>query len=236
MFEPIIDAIKKSVSVEKIQLGELTYLSSTVCLPPPLQFQGLPAVSLEAIVAAVLGDETLGGCLISIESPTEVKLYNSPDAYGRRQCLVKAIAPQTDNKGLFNSFWGGEYFRIWLMTNFVQTDEMKALLAAIAGVQSESVRDEDDDGISQSVAVRSGVKVTRATLNPFQRLTPYRTFLDIEQPTSTFLFRMKDDAKEGVRFALHDAEGQLWQASAIARIKAYFEDNIPEDVRPLILG
>lgn len=52
-------------------------------------------------------------------------------------------------------------------------------------------------------------------------LAPYRTFPEIEQPLSKFIFRMKND--RGPEAALFEADGKAWRNKAIRDIKEYLE-------------
>ncbi len=52
----------------------------------------------------------------------------------------------------------------------------------------------DDNGITQTVQVRKGVSfVENKAVRPIVTLAPYRTFQEVEQPESEFVFRVYDD-------------------------------------------
>ena len=53
------------------------------------------------------------------------------------------------------------------------------------------------------------------------RLRPYRTFAEIEQPESEYVFRIMDDG-QGPSFKLVEADGGLWKSAAMMKIKEYF--------------
>ena len=57
-------------------------------------------------------------------------------------------------------------------------------------------------------------------------LCPYRTFLEVEQPESQFVFRIKDEG--GVQFKLVEAEGGMWKNEAMHLIKNYFLSELKE--------
>lgn len=54
-------------------------------------------------------------------------------------------------------------------------------------------------------------------------LVPYRTFQEVEQPTSTFVFRISEQGGTPV-FKLIEAEGGLWEWTAINNLKEYIND------------
>ena len=59
--------------------------------------------------------------------------------------------------------------------------------------------------------------------NPVE-LIPYRTFMEIKQPISKFVFRIED---KGVpNFKIVEAEGGIWRNTAIEGIKQYFQEEL----------
>ena len=71
--------------------------------------------------------------------------------------------------------------------------------------------------IKQGIASKADVLVP----NPVT-LIPYRTFLEVTQPESQFVFRIKDSGGQPV-FKIVEAEGGLWRNAAMQSIKEYFE-------------
>lgn len=59
-------------------------------------------------------------------------------------------------------------------------------------------------------------------------LVPYRTFLEVKQPPSEFVFRIRDDRGEPV-FKIVEAEGGLWRNEAMNNIKQYLIENLQND-------
>lgn len=55
-------------------------------------------------------------------------------------------------------------------------------------------------------------------------LAAYRTFQEIVQPYTQYVFRMKD--QNGVTCALFEADGGAWEMEAMNRIKMYLEDSL----------
>lgn len=53
-------------------------------------------------------------------------------------------------------------------------------------------------------------------------LAPYRTFAEIEQPVSKFVFRMES----GPKAALFEADGGAWKNEAILKIKEYLQKEL----------
>lgn len=59
-------------------------------------------------------------------------------------------------------------------------------------------------------------------------LRPYRTFLEVEQPESKFIFRIREGANGEPSFKLVEADGGLWKYKAVTSIKDYLKDHLPE--------
>ena len=57
-------------------------------------------------------------------------------------------------------------------------------------------------------------------------LAPFRTFPEIDQVPSQFIFRMREN--RGVEMALFEADGGAWEMETIQRIKIYLESQIKE--------
>jgi len=58
-------------------------------------------------------------------------------------------------------------------------------------------------------------------------LRPYRTFSEVEQPASQFVFRMKTGGSSP-SCALFNADGGAWALEAIENIKRWLSDRLPE--------
>lgn len=88
-----------------------------------------------------------------------------------------------------------------------------------------------DDGTTQTVTAKTGILTASqvAVPNPVQ-LAPLCTFSDAEQPMRRFVFRLKG-GEDGVSAALFEADGNAWKNAAIRNIKAYFEREIPQELR-----
>jgi hypothetical protein len=60
-----------------------------------------------------------------------------------------------------------------------------------------------------------------AVKNPVT-LTPYRTFREVWQPESKFVFRLRGgDEKNSPQCALFEAAGEAWRIDCIKNIKSY---------------
>jgi len=87
-----------------------------------------------------------------------------------------------------------------------------------------------DDGVTQRVAVRRGIcesRTDKMELKAIVKLSPYRTFRDVEQPESEFLLRVRMDSNGMPTVALFEADGGAWRDKAMANIVEYIERQVP---------
>lgn len=70
---------------------------------------------------------------------------------------------------------------IVLQMNFVRTEVIDRLLQLFGNISSEEVRTSSDDGVTQQVVVKQGIKlVDWQTIPTPVLLQPYRTFPEVE--------------------------------------------------------
>ncbi|MCM3179719.1 hypothetical protein [Cytobacillus horneckiae] len=147
------------------------------------------------------------------------------DSEGEREKLVEvnAIVPNFD----YGYFLGSEELIIALQSKFTSSKDRDLLLKVIGNVKEENVRTTGDNGISQAVTIKTGVASADDVLVPNPvALAPYRTFLEVEQPTSSFIFRMKD----GPKGAVFEADGGAWRNQAIFNICEYLAEELATEI------
>lgn len=157
--------------------------------------------------------------IIHVEDAGKVNLYSSVcNECMDRQKFMKA--EWAGNKFPFGQFMDAEKFNILLQTCFMETDDLKVIQQVVGNLRDEAVQNYGDDGVSQSVTIRTGIATVGQVRVPSPaKLRPYRTFLAVEQPASLFILRMR----EGGQCALFEADGGLWRETARQNIRNYFE-------------
>ncbi len=167
-------------------------------------------------------DHLEGKLLIQVKSPEEVALYSPLNADREREKYVSAEAILPNNV-VYERFLDTERFNIMLQSAFVNNKDKEILLKYTGLIQDDAVKTIGDDGVSQQVTVKTGVaSVGQAVVPNPVTLAPFRTFPEVEQPESKFIFRMK----EGPSAALFEADGGAWRNKAILNIKAYLEKEL----------
>lgn len=174
-------------------------------------------------------DEMAEKMIIQVISPERVKLFSQLDEERNRELLVdvKAQVPSFN----FEMFIEHEAFIINAQSKFIDDDMTdKALLLKFAGtVESGTVADYGDDGVTQKATVKTGIasKSDAVVPNPV-KLKPFRTFVEVEQPISEFIFRIKQDKCDGIACALFEADGGAWKNEAMYNIKKYLENELAD--------
>jgi len=160
--------------------------------------------------------------IIHVTSPTCVKMYSQLDLDREREYMVAVDAELPEFP--FDRFVEHERFIIGVQAKFVPNNDSALLLKFAGTVEGGTISDYGDDGISQKATVKTGLasKSDAVIPNPVT-LKPYRTFTEVEQPESLFLFRMKENENNGVWCALFEADGGAWKLQAVENIKAYLE-------------
>ena len=115
-----------------------------------------------------------------------------------------------------------------VQANFEVTQDLLALQKVTGNVEAKSTATYGDDGISQKTTIKQGIasKADVIVPNPVT-LRPYRTFLEVAQPDSQFVFRIRDEGGSP-QFKIVEAEGGLWRNEAMIRIKNYFLEELKD--------
>lgn len=163
--------------------------------------------------------------ILQIKNEVIISLMGTLEIDGSREVLAqaKAIVPEFS----FDRYHDVEEFNIALQSKFVPNEDRSILLQVVGNVSEDNVKTVGDDGVSQAVTINQGVasKASVKVPNPVE-LAPYRTFLEVPQPESQFVFRMKD----GPRAAIFEADGGAWRNQAIVNIREYFIEQLSEEI------
>lgn len=162
---------------------------------------------------------------LHIEDNLNVSLKSLLKKDGRREELVRATAQIPEFK--FDRYYDSESFLIALNARFVDSHDLAELIAFSGNVKEENARQTSDDGFSQKTSVKRGISSVQEELvpNPVE-LAPFRTFTEIEQVPSDFIFRMS----EGPKFALFEADGGAWVNDTILLIESYLVDQLQDEI------
>lgn len=169
--------------------------------------------------------------ILHVQSQTRVALYLSlRGTHNQRVCLAVAepVLPTLE----FGRMMSGEAMTIMLQSKFynISTDDRAKVLSVVGNITDGVTRQYSDDGMTQQVTVRAGV-ATKANIvvpNPVQ-LTPFRTFHEVYQPASPFIFRAQGGREDQPpQFALYEGDGGAWRNAAMISIKNWLDNALQE--------
>ena len=224
----IKEAIEKILDLGKVEVKEIngqTYSNKPLCRinhnPKASEIDMSTLSSLVDYIKSSI-DDMNNGMIIHVQSPTRVVLYSALDKDRIREYIVdvRANIPEFD----FDRYMDHEKFCINLQSKFFD-DGDRALIMKFAGtVEAGTVAEYGDDGMTQKATVKTGIASKGEAIVPSPAtLRPYRTFVEVEQPVSKFIFRMKQDKYDGIQCALFEADGGAWKIDAMKNIKNYLE-------------
>ncbi|GAK31881.1 hypothetical protein WOSG25_180320 [Weissella oryzae SG25] len=193
--------------------------------------QTIESHTLSGVVTAIK-ENLLGASVKSIQvvSPTKVLVFGKVDNFGNRPELasVEAITPEFP----FESYLDQEKFQIKMRANFIANDHRDILIKFAGDVTDTNEQSYSDDGITQRATVKDGVASKAVAEVPSPAvLKPYRTFNEVAQPESEFIYRIKKSDGD-IYMALFEADGGAWANEAMANVAAYLEAALP--VTPVI--
>lgn len=116
-----------------------------------------------------------------------------------------------------------------VQANFQVTPDLETILKVAGNVEAKTTANYGDDGVSQKTTIKQGIASKTDVLVPNPvTLIPYRTFLEVEQPGSEFVFRIKDSGGAPA-FMLVEAEGGLWKHEAMQNVKDFLANALAEE-------
>ena len=192
----------------------------------PMAEAPLKMSTLTSLVEYIKGniDSMSDKMIVQIVDPETVVLVSQLNEERQREKL--AVVNATIPNFRFNDFINQEEFCINLQSKFIDDEKTdKSLLLKFAGtVEAGTVAEYGDDGTTQKATIRTGIasKGEAIVPNPVS-LRPFRTFLEVTQPKSDFIFRMKQDKYDGIACAIFEADGGAWKIAATTAIKEYLQ-------------
>ena len=158
---------------------------------------------------------------IVITDHRNVSVISSLDSEVDRECPYDVQADTCPFS--FGRYYNYEDFVIALRSMFVQNDGRDQLLSFLKKISEIDGVEIGDDGVTQSVITKQTVSGATA-IPPIHRLAPYRTFTEVIQPESDFLFRIR----QGGQFALFEADGGAWKHKARESIAEYYKNEFTD--------
>lgn len=222
MFEKTIEKILDLARPEIIEVEDREYIlkgrdPAIVIYPDPIHINNLSGI----IDYCSQDPEGIGTFMIHVLDYNQVNVYIPMGGpFNLRPVLVKSTC--RSNGFEFGRQYDYESFLIAVHTCFVPNEDRDYILKFISSVRVDANSKVEDDGISQTLTAKMGVSslVKDIPIKNILNLKPYRTFTEIDQPESVFVFRMKVKDNAPV-FSVHEADGAAWKQEAVSRISGY---------------
>ena len=226
-----IELIQKSAQNEYGQVERDGLLFTNKTLRPVFHDPRVEPIQLHSLTGLVdflkadidkLSKEKL---LLHVVSPGLVNMIDN----ARGPIMARDIWAQASidpNAFKFNQKYDAESFHIALQALFVDNEDRKKVLQIVGTIKSEAAVTSLDDGVQQKVETKRGLVLgtgSETIPNPVE-LEPWRTFREVAQPSSFFVFR----AHDGPAFALYEADGAAWKLEAMQSIKAWLAEQLPD--------
>lgn len=227
MLKEFIEKIEAMTAQHLTPLNGLTYTNKplTLMVEPCASVVPLRTLTGLADLIKVKTDDLDTQCwLLQVVSHTEVRLIQkSTDPYGRRPALGKSEC-EDGQPFPFGRFIDREEFVIGLQSRFVVTPDLVETLKLASNLTASTVAQAEDDGIAQRTTVKQGVTLKKdVTVKSRVVLKPYRTFREVDQPSSEFVFRLRSRDGSVPDCALFEADGGKWKLDAVLSIKQWLD-------------
>ena len=238
MFDSLIKAIQQSAQAQLVPANsEAVFTDKPLHWIPERNVEELSTRSLESIVTYCnknnqIDNEDVTAILVKDHRTVEVLGPLSAVTGARTTLLIAAAELPVFNFGMY---YDREEFQIAIASKFVQSDNLNTIIALVGKLTDQTLKTVEDDGISQTVSVKAGISMSGDVIVPPRvRLAPYRTFFEVEQPTSEFLLRIRKDRDGNIQCTLFEADGGAWKTKAQANIVAWLQERLG-DAAPVIL-
>ncbi|HEO7014080.1 TPA: hypothetical protein VBD22_000014 [Streptococcus agalactiae] len=201
----------------------------TECYPKTLNLNTLD--SLIDYLKSDMNNINSKRLMVIVEGPREVIVCEEDDDELNRNVLVtvEAIIPNVQ----FGRYDSPSDFNISLQSLFVNADDRNTVIEFASALKIENGSEIVDDGIGQTATIKQGVaSLAKAKAPNPVTLRPYRTFSEVEQPSSQFIFRINQFAN----MALFEADGGKWRLDAINNIADYLKAALIDQTNITILA
>ncbi|MEN6312753.1 MAG: hypothetical protein ABFD25_00740 [Clostridiaceae bacterium] len=228
MIEKALKYLVGLKEVKVIEVGDSKYSTEPLnyikpVFDPKPNAQAVSIKTLTGLVDYIKGnvDKIADAIVVHVVSPTRVLAYSElrKDMNRDNYISCEASTPQI----MYEQFMDIERFNIMLQACFLQNEHSAAVLKVVGNIKEDNVQNTSDDGVSQKVTAKAGVStVTEIVVPNPVILCPFRTFAEVDQPESKFVFRMRS----GPAAAIFEADGGVWKIYAMQNVKRYLSEKL----------
>jgi hypothetical protein len=168
--------------------------------------------------------------ILHVESPTIVTVKGPANGPYLKRTSLLTVSPPERQRYPFGQYMEADQFIVSLQTMFEETPDRAYLLKLCSRIVAGKEITREDDGVTQVVTVKKGVALKESVdIKPRVDLAPFRSFNELPQPISSFLFRVQGgDEDDPPKCSLFEADGGEWQIKAILAIRDWLKAKMPE--------
>jgi hypothetical protein len=171
--------------------------------------------------------------MLHVVDPKTVKLVSKICGVNRkRDDFAEAKVDEELEEYPFGKFMPTEEFVIRLRSMFSPTTDLERVIAFTSRLVTGATLPNEDDGITQTATVKVGVTGALKTSEAAPiiiNLKPFRTFRELDQVESEFLFRVRVDGEgKPPVCALFEADGGRWRNFAVLAIRDWLAEKIQD--------
>jgi len=218
------------------ELGKMTY--SPVSLKPVYHDPRPDALTVSTLsglrdyIKENVDGLSLDECLVIVNSFDLVSLVSRVTGESNKRHTIVQVELERVERFPFDKWMSPEEFNIRIRAQFIQTPNRDVITDFVSKIDIESGASLEDDGVSQSAMIKKklhGHLGERKEAPVVLSLKPYRTFPEIDQPESEFLFRMRE-GNGMLQIALFEADGGAWRNQARESIYKWLTEQLEEEV------
>jgi len=227
-----IDGLRDNLKTDVVSVNGKEYVTKPVFhSPKPEEWKDetLKLTTLTGFVDFCTKEKLLSdnAACIHVESEAKVSVVSIVRGTFLTRTVFAMASP------ILPAFAFGQYlshseFMIALQSKFMDFGDKAAILRVLGTVREEAVKTSMDDGVTQKVTASAGIVLQSEVNVPNPViLKPYRTFLEVDQPPSQFVLRVRSDKSGDLpSAALFEADGGRWRNEAMVNIAEYLTERI----------
>jgi len=220
----------KAEKPEVVEINGRTYCTKDLRRYDPAdKAEPIKATTLTSLVDYIKEsrEELRDRMIIQVISATKVLLYSGLLPERDRETLfeVNALLPQFE----YGREYDQESFLVSMQSCFMPSEDREAVTILASNITNTQEQAYSDNGVTQQAVMKTGITTKGNVLVPNPvNLIPYRTFLEVEQPASDFIFRISEGRGGAPAFKLVAADGGLWKSQAVENVKKYLTEALKD--------
>lgn len=235
MLKEAIEKIISLVPPATYEISGETFSSKELCRVEPRKAdrpKSIGFTSLDGIVQSLKLEieRVTTPVFICVEHHNKVVVYTTYRNDDMSRDFLYSASPESLDR--LPEWMSHDDAMIALRSRFVETEDTKYIIDLLSSISDDESVKTVDNGLTQTVNVKQGISLKQTTvIKPRVSLRPFRTFLEVEQPESEFLLRMKPgNSEKGTKaqIGLFEADGGAWKLDAKRNIAEHLRHKLFE--------